>query len=107
VVESAANRAAWARWQESLSVRFTLPDDLPPLWMLLIPDNLAGHKRAAFVCWLMAHGTMPSYNPLDRQLVERGRADAVDSGEPRAVGTAPRESRTNHGLVRSRGVRLE
>ena len=42
-----------------------------------------------------------------RQLVEHGRVDAADFGEPRAVGTAPRESRTNHGLVRSRGAGLE
>jgi hypothetical protein len=63
-VESAANRAAWARRQEGLSVRFTLLDDLPPLRMLLILDNLAGHKSAAFVCWLMGHGIMPLYTPL-------------------------------------------
>lgn len=110
VVESAANRAAWACWQEGLSVRFTLLDDLPPLRMLLVLDNLAGHKSAAFVCWLMAHGIMPLYTPLGGgwlKLVEHGRVDAADFGEPRAVGTAPRESRTNHGLVRSRGARLE
>lgn len=64
VVEFAANRAAWARWQEGLSVRFTLLDALPPLRLLLILDNLAGHKSAAFVCWLMAHGIMPLYTPL-------------------------------------------
>ena len=33
-----------------LSVRFTLPRGVPPLRMLLIFDNLAGHKTAAFVC---------------------------------------------------------
>ena len=64
VKEAAANRAAWARWQDGLSVRFTLLDDLPPLRMLLILDNLAGHKSALFVCWLMAHGIMPLYTPL-------------------------------------------
>jgi hypothetical protein len=37
---------------------------LPPLRMLLIFDNLAGHKTATFVCWLMAHGIMPLYTPL-------------------------------------------
>ena len=63
VVEFAANRAAWARWQEGLSARFTLLDDLPPLRLLLILDNLAGHQSAAFVCWLMAHGIMPLYTP--------------------------------------------
>ena len=105
--EAAANRAAWSRWQEGLSVRFTLLDDLPPLRMLLILDNLAGHKSAAFVCWLMAHGIMPLYTALGGQLVEHGRVDAADFDEPRAVGTTPRESRTNHGPVRSRGARLE
>jgi hypothetical protein len=64
VLEPAATRAAWARWQEGLSARFTLLEDLPPLRMLLILDNLAGHKSAAFVCWLMAHGIMPLYTPL-------------------------------------------
>jgi hypothetical protein len=63
-VESAANRAAWARWQEGPSARFTRLDDLPPLRMLLILDHLGGHQSAAFVGWLMAHGIMPLYAPL-------------------------------------------
>jgi hypothetical protein len=36
---TASNRAAWACWQEGLSVRFTLLEELPPLRMLLILDN--------------------------------------------------------------------
>jgi hypothetical protein len=62
--DAAATRVTWARWQDGLSIRFTLLDDLPPLRLLLILDNLAGHKSAAFVCWLMAHGIMPLYTPL-------------------------------------------
>ncbi len=31
IPDAAANRAAWARWQEGLSVRFTLLEELPPL----------------------------------------------------------------------------
>ncbi len=69
------NRAAWERWREGLSVRFTLREHLPPLFtplqppwaegrMLLVLDNLAGHKTPAFVCWLMDHGIMPLYTPL-------------------------------------------
>lgn len=27
-------------------------------------DNLAGHKSAQFVCWLMANGMLPLYTPL-------------------------------------------
>lgn len=64
IADAAANRAAWARWQAGLSVRFTLLEALPPLRVLLILDNLAGHKSATFVCWLMAHGIMPLYTPI-------------------------------------------
>jgi hypothetical protein len=61
--EAAANRAAWTRGQDGLSIRFTLLETLPPLRLLLILDHLAGHKSAAFVCWLMAHGMMPCIPP--------------------------------------------
>src|SRR5206468_6965739 len=49
-------RTEWERWQEGLTLRPTLPVNLPPLRMLLVLDNLAGHKTPAFVCWLFAHG---------------------------------------------------
>lgn len=58
------NCAAWAAWQAGLSQPFTLPSDLPPLRMLLVLDNLAGHLTPAFVLWLCAHGVMPRYTPL-------------------------------------------
>jgi len=58
------DRAAWAVWQDGLTVRPTLPVDLPPLRMLLVLDNLTGHKTPAFVCWLFAHGILPLYTPL-------------------------------------------
>jgi len=57
-------RAAWERWQEGLSIKPTLLDELPPLRMLLVLDNLAGHKTPEFVCWLFAHGIMPLYTPV-------------------------------------------
>ena len=57
-------RAAWERWREGLSIRPTLPRDLPPLRMLLVLDNLAGHKTAELVRWLFAHGIMPLYTPV-------------------------------------------
>lgn len=58
------SRDAWERWQTGLTVRITLPEDLPPLRMLLVLDNLAGHRTPAFVLWLFAHGVMPLYTPL-------------------------------------------
>ncbi len=57
-------RRQWTRWQEGLSVRITLPQDLPPLRMLLVLDNLTGHRTPAFVLWLVAHGIMPLFTPL-------------------------------------------
>lgn len=58
------SRAAWDRWQAGLSVRLTLPAELPPLRVLLVLDNLAGHKTPGLVLWLFAHGIMPLFTPL-------------------------------------------
>jgi DDE superfamily endonuclease len=59
-----ACRAAWERWQAGLSMPITLPAELPPLRVLLVLDNLAGHRTPEFVLWLFAHGVMPLYTPL-------------------------------------------
>lgn len=64
VLSVAENRRLWERWQAGLTVRITLPEALPPLRMLLVLDNLAGHRTPAFVLWLFAHGVMPLYTPL-------------------------------------------
>jgi len=37
---------------------------LPPLRLILIWDNLAGHLSSSMVAWLFAHGVMPLYTPL-------------------------------------------
>ena len=60
----AQTRALWERWQEGLRVTPTLRAQMPPLRMLLVLDNLAGHKTPAFVLWLFDHGIMPLYTPL-------------------------------------------
>lgn len=64
VTDPEANQVQWERWQEGLQEKFTLLRELPRLRMLLIWDNLAGHKSAELVCWLMRHGIMPLYTPL-------------------------------------------
>jgi hypothetical protein len=63
-VAAQASRVAWERWQGGLTIKPTLLDELPPLRMLLVLDNLAGHKTPGFVCWLFAHGIMPLYTPV-------------------------------------------
>jgi hypothetical protein len=57
-------RAAWERWQQGLTIKPTLLDELPPLRMLLVLDNLAGHKTPELVCWLFENGIMPLYTPV-------------------------------------------
>jgi hypothetical protein len=37
---------------------------LPPLRLILVWDNLAGHLSSSIVTWLFAHGIMPLYTPL-------------------------------------------
>jgi hypothetical protein len=59
-----ASRAAWDRWQIGLTGPITLPEQLPPLQVLLVLDNLAGHKTPEFVLWLFAQGVMPLYTPV-------------------------------------------
>lgn len=58
------NRALWHRWQQDLQQCFELPMHLPPLRLLLVWDNLAGHKTPAMVEWLVSMGVMPLYTPL-------------------------------------------
>lgn len=58
------NRAIWESWREGLKIRVTLPADLPPLRMLLIWDNLAGHLTPALLCWMFSQGILPLQTPL-------------------------------------------
>jgi hypothetical protein len=62
--DPAFTRALWERWQVGLHDPRPLPEELPPLRLLLIWDNLAGHKTPVMVDWLIAHAIMPLYTPL-------------------------------------------
>lgn len=84
-LEPDLNRSLWLSWQAGLTQPLSLPEELPPLRMLLIWDNLKGHYTVDMVCWLFEHGIMPLYTPLggswlnmaesmQRILVQRGLA---------------------------------
>jgi hypothetical protein len=65
--EEATARAApayWEQWRAGLTVKATLLEDLPPLRVLLVYDNLTGHHTPAWLCWLFAHGVLPLFTPL-------------------------------------------
>jgi hypothetical protein len=52
----------WSDWH--LAGLAPLPADLPPLRMLLVWDNLAGHHTPTMVQWCLAHGILPLYTPI-------------------------------------------
>src|SRR4051794_23237924 len=88
-LDPAAPQAAWAVWQAGLTRPFTLPDHLPPLRLLLVWDNLAGHKTPDLVLWLCAHGVMPLSTPVGgswltmAESIERGlKRRALDGQHP-------------------------
>ena len=58
------NQLMWKSWQEGLTVRVTLPEELPPLRMLVVLDNLTGHKSPELLLWMFARGIMVLYTPL-------------------------------------------
>ena len=51
--------ARWATWLGHAPV-----EPLPPVRLILIWDNLAGHKMPTLVQWLWRHGVLPLYTPL-------------------------------------------
>ena len=63
-VDPAMIRSIWTEWYEGLSAPPTLPADLPPLRMLLVQDNLAGHKSHDLVQWCFSQGVALLYTPL-------------------------------------------
>jgi transposase len=93
----ALTRCAWEAWQDGLAERFTLPADLPPLRLLLVWDNLTGHKTAEMVVWLCQHGIMPLYTPLGgswlnmaesiQRILKRRTLDGQHPQSPAEIGT--------------------
>jgi hypothetical protein len=53
-------RRTWEHWWWS----YERPKPAPPLRLLLIWDNLAGHLSYNLVRWLLQHGILPLYTPL-------------------------------------------
>jgi len=58
------NRLFWESWRDGLSVKASLSQSLPCLRLLLIMDNLVGHKNPAWLCWCFTQGILPIYTPL-------------------------------------------
>jgi transposase len=50
---------AWKQWWSNED-----PTALPALRLVLVWDNLAGHRSNEMVRWLLQHGILPLYTPL-------------------------------------------
>ncbi len=70
----AGGRSARERRREGLAIKPTLLAVLPPLRVLLVLDNLAGHETPEFVCWLFAHGIMPLDTPAGGSWLNRAES---------------------------------
>ena len=57
-------RCLWQSWQAGLSLSFGLSANPPALRLLLVMDNLAGHKSPEWVSWCFQNGILPLYTPL-------------------------------------------
>jgi hypothetical protein len=64
LLDTPINRALWESWQADLTVKPTLPSELPPLRLLVVMDNLVGHKNPAWLRWCFQHGILPIFTPL-------------------------------------------
>lgn len=61
--------ARWATWLDHEP-----REPLPPLRMILVWDNLAGHLSWSIVRWLFQHGIVPLYTPLSRSWLNLSEA---------------------------------
>lgn len=81
---------ALRRWETWLG---QLPDEpLPPIRLILIWDNLAGHKTPAMVRWLLAQGIVPLYTPLSGSWLNMAESVQHILAERALAGTHPQSS---------------
>lgn len=90
-----ANRLHWESWREGLTVKASLLSEaLPPLRLLLVMDNLAGHKNVDWMIWCFRHGILPIFTPLGGSWLNMAESiqrilkrRALDGFHPHAVQT--------------------
>jgi hypothetical protein len=71
VTTAEADRPAVAQWQ---TWEGRPGPDLPPLRLLRVWDNRAGHLSPELVLWLYHHGVLPWYTPLSGSWLNRAQS---------------------------------
>jgi len=94
VTDLQSNRDLWESWREGVTVKATLSADLPPLRLLLVMDNLTGHKNPDWLIWCFQHGILPIFTPLGGSWLNMAESiqrilkrRALDGFHPQAVQT--------------------
>lgn len=64
ITDPELNRDFWESWRVGLTCKATLLKDLPPLRLILVMDNLTGHKNPTWLIWCFQRGILPIYTPL-------------------------------------------
>ena len=100
-----AERPQYAQWETWLGHPPRTPK--PPLRIVLVLDNLAGHRSYDLVQWFFEHGVMPLYTPVGGSWLNM--AESLQRIiVPRALaGQHPTDARASHRLVRANRGRME
>ena len=106
-VSAQENRANWERWQEGLAERLTLRAELPPLRMLLVLDNLAGHKTAELRVLAVRPRHHAALHPPGRLLAQHDRVGAAHPQATRARRAASDNGGRDHRRSGSRRAGME
>ncbi len=66
VLDPQAPLRQWESWGWDAAVRegWGLEAPLPPIRLILVWDNLTGHKNKELVRWLVEQGVLPLYTPI-------------------------------------------
>jgi DDE superfamily endonuclease len=86
----AADLPAVRRWETWLGRPPSAP--LPPIRLILIWDNLAGHKTPTLVHWLLHQGIVPLYTPLSGSWLNMAESVQHILGERALAGTHPQSA---------------
>jgi hypothetical protein len=80
---------------------------LPPLRIILIWDNLAGHLTPDLVAWLFWHGVMPLYTPLGGSWLNMAESVQRILVRRALAGQHPKDAKPGDSLVGANGGGLE